>query len=296
MGLDGEDMGFIGNMKEKMAVAGAAESAHPLIPNEVNRAIGQIGWILQSGQEIDVREHPEPNPPANARNAVKKFQYNYLNFSQSHVKVEMYLVYMSPTAMDCAYFTYVNGATAATFRMQDFVQIPPGGSPMLINRERLDQEVRGFLQAFGSLIPPPPVQQVVMAQPQPMVVMAGPQPQPMVVTTQAQPQVMVAQSPPPMVVQQTGQQIVQCPRCGTQFQISQTVTQTGYTQTTYGSQPMAQQPPPQRMHVHQQPPPQNVTIQMSGMQQQPMGQQCPACGRGPIDTMTNRCTTCGWQF
>jgi len=280
---DGEDMGFIGNMKEQMAVAGAAGSAQPLIPNEVHKVIGQIGWILQNGQEIDLREHPEPNAPANARNAIKKYQYNYLNFSQSHVKVELYLVYMSPTAMDCAYFTYVNGATAATFRMQDFVQIPQGGSPMLINRERLDQEVRGFLQSFGSLIPPPVQQQVIVTQPQPMMVMAGPQPQ-----------VVVAQSPPPMVVTQTGQQLVQCPRCGTQFHISQTVTQTGYTQTTYGGQPMVQQPPPQQMQM-QQPPPQNVTIQMSGMQQ-PMGQQCPACGRGPIDTMTNRCTTCGWQF
>jgi hypothetical protein len=290
-------MGFLGDMKAKMAAAGAAESAASLVPSEVNKIISEIGWILQNGQEIDLRNSPEPNAPANARNATKKYLYNYLNFQQSPVKVEMYLVYMSMSATDCVFFTYVNGANAATFRMPDYIQLPPGGQPQLINRDRLVNEVRGFLQGFGSLFPPPPVQQtVVVAQPQPMLMAP---PQTMIVTAPSQPQVIVAQPPPQgMMVAQSCPQNMICPRCGFQMQAQQTVTQSGYSQTTtYNNQTM---PPPQQAPppMQQAPPPQNVTIQMPGMtvQQSSMGPGCPRCGQGPIDTMTNRCMTCGWQF
>jgi hypothetical protein len=249
-------MGFFDGLKAKMAAGAGAEQGLSMLANEIRSVIGEVGWMLKDGKEVDLRNSPEPNTPANAQNATKKFTYNFQNYQQTIVSLNLYSVWMSMTATDCVLFAYINGASVKTFRFADYIQLY-NNQPGVINRDRLMMEVRDMIAAFGSLTPPPPVQQQVMMAPQPMMVVTAPQPM-MVVTAPAPQQTVVTATQPHQVTMQPQQNPAYAPQPQTVTGPPQQMTIQMPAMTVYAPNPNEPYAPqPQIMG----PPPQQATMQ-----------------------------------
>ena len=311
-------MGFFDGLKAKMAAGAGAEQGLSMLANEIRSLIGEVGWMLRDGKEVDLRDNPEPNAPANAQNATKKFTYNFQNYQQTIVSLNLYSVWMSMTATDCVLFAYINGASVKTFRFADYIQLY-NNQPGVINRDRLMMEVRDMISAFGSLTPPPPVQQQVMVAPQPTMVVTAPQPM-MVITAPAPQQPMVVAQQPHQVTMQPQQNPAYAPQPQTVTGPPQqmTIQMPGMTvyapnpNDPYAPQPQVMGPPPQQVTMQPQqnqayaphpqvmgPPPQQPAMQ--GYHQQVSvsapgpAAACPFCGAG-LPQGTGKCPGCGAQF